>query len=104
MAEESVVDIHTQNPEVNPNPVEDIEMEKPTGDIDDEKCELSKASIEVPVMHETDCIANLCQTDLPWMLTQSDKSMSAGKPDAMAVKQEGRKMGRYSRRGKGRGK
>lgn len=103
MVEKIIADIHTQNPEVNPSPVEDTEMEKPTGDID-EKCELSKASIEVPVMHETDCITNLGQTDLPWMLTQTDKNMFAGKPDAVAVKQQGRKMGRYSRRGKGRGK
>lgn len=104
LAEESVEDIHTQNPELNPSPVEDLEMQKPTGNID-EKCELSsKASIEVPVVHETDCITNLCQTDLPWMLTHSDKSMFAGKPDAVVVKQEGRKMGRYSRRGKGRSK
>lgn len=106
------MDVHNQLQAGNLNAVKGHETENTTTNMED-NCELLKeASIDVPIMHETDCLESFSQSnssmrdndEFQWMLTQPNPSQLAGKLDATVPKQEGKKMGRYNRRSRGKGK
>lgn len=74
-------------------------------------CELvSEASVEVPIVDETNGFGNVLQTspvvhyELSQEPTQPYASRLAQKADGKALKQEAKKPGKYNRRGRGRSK
>lgn len=76
-------------------------------------CELlSEASVEVPIANEDDSIATGSQNSSSTHLEGLSQDLSrpnskrglAGKTSDVTEKQQGRKLGRYNRKGRGRGK
>ena len=71
---------------------------------------ISEASIEVPIVDETNGFGNVSQTspvvhnELSQEPTQPYIDKVAQKADGKAVKHEAKKPGKYNRRGRGRGK
>ncbi|KAL3498224.1 hypothetical protein ACH5RR_040956 [Cinchona calisaya] len=78
----------------------------------EDMCELlSEASVEVPIVDDTNGIVSVSQItssmqyeELSPVLTQPYTAKLVPKADGEAVKQEVKKPGRYNRRGRGRGK
>ena len=78
-----------------------------------ENCELlSEATVEVPMVNETDAVASGSQhgssmqhEGSPQHLNNPNSKRSlAGKSNGGVEKQQGKKVSRYSRRGRGRGR
>lgn len=100
---------HEQHDEENNN-ADTANEKKPVNNINVEgNCELlSEAYMEVPIVTETDSIASGSQNSLGMQYEESSLDMAQPSPsekvDVAAGKQQGRKLGKYNRRGKGRGK
>uniref|UniRef100_A0A5B6YZB1 Protein KAKU4 n=1 Tax=Davidia involucrata TaxID=16924 RepID=A0A5B6YZB1_DAVIN len=94
----------------HPNPVSSSHDKSNNSVPVEETCQLlSEASIEVPVVNETNSIASGSQNSSSMRSSQeltqlNTKRSSRGKTSGITEKQQGRKLSGYNRKGRGRGK